>query len=217
MALETEHVLQVYKRNPVVFERGRGCRLFDADGRGYLDLCLASVSRRSGTRNPRLAAAIAEQAATLLHTSNLYFHPLQGEVATRLVGHVGAAARVLLQQRCGGGRGLPEVRAPLLVRAERAASGARRLRSLVPRPDDRRAVGDLGRSLPCAVCAAARRASSSCRRTIRTRSCAAVTESTGGDHPRAAAGRRRRPAVQPADGGCGDGGVPPHGRAPHRR
>ena len=32
MALETEHVLQVYKRNPVVFERGRGCRLFDADG-----------------------------------------------------------------------------------------------------------------------------------------------------------------------------------------
>ena len=35
VALETEHVLQVYKRNPVVFERGRGCRLFDAAGRGY--------------------------------------------------------------------------------------------------------------------------------------------------------------------------------------
>ena len=38
MALETEHVLQVYKRNPVVFERGRGCYLYDNEGRGYLDL-----------------------------------------------------------------------------------------------------------------------------------------------------------------------------------
>jgi predicted acetylornithine/succinylornithine family transaminase len=84
MALETEHVLQVYKRNPVVFERGRGCRLFDADGRGYLDLVSGVGVAALGHANPRLAAAIAEQAATLLHTSNLYFHPLQGEVATRL-------------------------------------------------------------------------------------------------------------------------------------
>ena len=37
VALESEHVLQVYKRNPVVFERGRGCHLYDAQGRGYLD------------------------------------------------------------------------------------------------------------------------------------------------------------------------------------
>ena len=84
MALETEHVLQVYKRNPVVFERGRGCRLFDADGRGYLDLVSGVGVAALGHANPRLAAALSEQAATLLHTSNLYFHPLQGEVATRL-------------------------------------------------------------------------------------------------------------------------------------
>ena len=38
MSVETEHVLQVYKRNPVVFERGRGCYLYDAAGRGSLDL-----------------------------------------------------------------------------------------------------------------------------------------------------------------------------------
>jgi acetylornithine/N-succinyldiaminopimelate aminotransferase len=84
MALETEHVLQVYKRNPVVFERGRGCRLFDADGRGYLDLVSGVGVAALGHANPRLAAALSEQAATLLHTSNLYFHPLQGEVAARL-------------------------------------------------------------------------------------------------------------------------------------
>ena len=84
MALETEHVLQVYKRNPVVFERGRGCRLVDADGRSYLDLVSGVGVAALGHANPRLAAAISEQASTLLHTSNLYFHPLQGEVATRL-------------------------------------------------------------------------------------------------------------------------------------
>jgi acetylornithine/N-succinyldiaminopimelate aminotransferase len=84
VALESEHVLQVYKRNPVVFERGRGCRLFDGAGRGYLDLVSGVGVAALGHANPRLAAAIADQAATLIHTSNLYFHPLQGEVASRL-------------------------------------------------------------------------------------------------------------------------------------
>ena len=84
MALETEHVLQVYKRSPVVFERGRGCYLFDGDGRGYLDMISGVGVAALGHANPRLAAAIAEQATTLLHTSNLFYHPLQGELATRL-------------------------------------------------------------------------------------------------------------------------------------
>jgi predicted acetylornithine/succinylornithine family transaminase len=84
MAIETDHVLQVYKRNPVVFERGRGCYLFDGEGRGYLDLISGVGVAALGHANPRLAAALADQASTLLHTSNLYFHPLQGELATRL-------------------------------------------------------------------------------------------------------------------------------------
>jgi acetylornithine/N-succinyldiaminopimelate aminotransferase len=84
MALETDHVLQVYRRGPVVFERGRGCYLFDANGRSYLDLISGVGVAALGHAHPRLAAAIADQASTLLHTSNLYFHPLQGEVASRL-------------------------------------------------------------------------------------------------------------------------------------
>lgn len=83
-ALETDHVLQVYRRGPVVFERGRGCRLFDADGRSYLDLISGVGVASLGHGHPRLASAIAEQATTLLHTSNLFFHPLQGELAARL-------------------------------------------------------------------------------------------------------------------------------------
>jgi predicted acetylornithine/succinylornithine family transaminase len=84
MAVETEHLLQVYRRGPVVFERGRGCRLFDAEGRGYLDLISGVGVASLGHAHPRLAAAISDQASTLLHTSNLFFHPLQGEVAARL-------------------------------------------------------------------------------------------------------------------------------------
>jgi acetylornithine/N-succinyldiaminopimelate aminotransferase len=84
MTRETEHVLQVYKRNPVVFQHGRGCHLYDAGGRGYLDLVSGVGVAALGHAHPRLAAAIAEQASTLLHTSNLYFHPLQGELAARL-------------------------------------------------------------------------------------------------------------------------------------
>ena len=84
MARETAHVLQVYKRNPVVFERGRGCYLYDGAGRGYLDLVSGVGVAALGHAHPRLAAAIAEQASTLLHTSNLYYHPLQGQLATRL-------------------------------------------------------------------------------------------------------------------------------------
>ena len=51
-ALETRHVLQTYRRAPVTFVRGQGVRLYDADGRAYLDLCPASASPRSDTRIP---------------------------------------------------------------------------------------------------------------------------------------------------------------------
>ena len=84
ISVEKEHVLQVYRRSPVVFERGHGCRLFDADGRSYLDLVSGIGVAALGHAHPRLAAAIADQAQKLVHTSNLFFHPLQGELAARL-------------------------------------------------------------------------------------------------------------------------------------
>ena len=60
--LESEHVLQTYRRAPVVFERGSGCRLFDASGRGYLDFISGIGVSSLGHAHPRLAAAIAAQA-----------------------------------------------------------------------------------------------------------------------------------------------------------
>lgn len=82
--LEAEHVLQVYKRANVVFERGDGVRLIDSNGRAYLDFISGVGVCSLGHAHPKLAAAIADQAKTLLHTSNLFYHPLQGELATRL-------------------------------------------------------------------------------------------------------------------------------------
>jgi predicted acetylornithine/succinylornithine family transaminase len=84
IALENAHVLQVYRRAPVVFERGVGCRLFDASDRGYLDFISGIGVAALGHGHPRLAEAIAAQARELIHTSNLFFHPLQGQLAARL-------------------------------------------------------------------------------------------------------------------------------------
>lgn len=83
-AAEARQLLQVYRRNPVVFERGEGCRLFSTEGRSYLDLISGVGVASLGHGNRRIAEAVAAQAAELLHTSNLYFHPLQAEVAARL-------------------------------------------------------------------------------------------------------------------------------------
>ena len=83
-AVEAAHVLQVYRRLPVVLVRGRGCRVVDDDGREYLDLLSGIGVASLGHAHEGLAQAIAAQAGELLHTSNLFFHPLQGELARRL-------------------------------------------------------------------------------------------------------------------------------------
>ncbi|MPY89266.1 MAG: acetylornithine/succinylornithine family transaminase [Luteitalea sp.] len=83
-ALEAQHIVQTYRRAPVVFVRGEGVRLYDSEGKEYLDLLSGIGVAAVGHGNPRLADALAEQARTLAHTSNLYFHPLQGQVAARL-------------------------------------------------------------------------------------------------------------------------------------
>ena len=83
-SLELQHVLQTYRRQPVVFERGEGVRLFDDRGRAYLDFVSGIGVASLGHGHAGLAKAVAEQAGTLIQTSNLYFHPLQGELAARL-------------------------------------------------------------------------------------------------------------------------------------
>jgi acetylornithine/N-succinyldiaminopimelate aminotransferase len=83
-ALDARHVLQTYKRAPVTFVRGAGVRLYDTEGRDYLDLLSGIGVASLGHAHARLAREIADQAQTLIHTSNLFYHPLQGQLAERL-------------------------------------------------------------------------------------------------------------------------------------
>ena len=81
---DAAHVAQTYRRQPVAFIRGSGVRLFDAEGREYLDFLSGIGVAALGHAHPGLADALADQARTLVHTSNLFHHPLQGQLAARL-------------------------------------------------------------------------------------------------------------------------------------
>ena len=81
---DATYVLQTYRRAPVVFERGEGSWVYDVSGQAYLDLISGIGVASLGHAHPGLAAALADQAATLVHTSNLYHHPLQSALARRL-------------------------------------------------------------------------------------------------------------------------------------
>ncbi len=78
------HLMETYKRLPVAFVRGSGSWLEDAAGKRYLDALSGIAVCGLGHAHPRVTKAIAEQAGTLLHTSNLYEIPLQDRLADRL-------------------------------------------------------------------------------------------------------------------------------------
>ena len=77
-------VMPTYGRLPVSFVRGEGSRLFDDTGKSYLDALTGLAVCGLGHAHPKVADAIAKQAATLMHTSNLYRIPAQERLATRL-------------------------------------------------------------------------------------------------------------------------------------
>ncbi|TCJ16896.1 aspartate aminotransferase family protein [Rubrobacter taiwanensis] len=79
-------VMETYKRLNIAPERGRGSWLFDAEGRGYLDFISGLATNTLGHAHPGLVEAVQQQAAALIHCSNLYEIPLQAEVADLLTG-----------------------------------------------------------------------------------------------------------------------------------
>lgn len=78
------HLMNTYGRQPVAFTHGEGSWLFDESGRKYLDALSGIAVSTLGHNHPRLVAAIARQAASVIHTSNLYRIPLQEALSDRL-------------------------------------------------------------------------------------------------------------------------------------
>ncbi len=74
-----------YKRLPVVLTRGEGCTLWDESGRAYLDFVAGIAVCNLGHAHPAVTSAVAEQAARLVHVSNLFYTEPQAEVAALLV------------------------------------------------------------------------------------------------------------------------------------
>jgi len=72
-ALEHDHVIGTYARNPVQFVRGEGTRLWDEHGEEYLDFLAGISVLNVGHCHPRVVAAVREQAGALIHASNLYY------------------------------------------------------------------------------------------------------------------------------------------------
>lgn len=84
MALEREYLLQNYARYPLVLGRGKGCYVYDLNGKRYLDLIAGIGVNALGHAHPRIVKVIREQAGRLIHTSNLYYHEYQGKLAKKL-------------------------------------------------------------------------------------------------------------------------------------
>jgi acetylornithine aminotransferase len=76
-----------YQRFPVVFKKGRGCKLWDTDGRSYTDFVAGIAVCNLGHAHPRISEVVSRQAAMLLHVSNLYYTLPQIDLAAWLVEH----------------------------------------------------------------------------------------------------------------------------------
>ena len=85
--LERQYLFQNYGRQPIVLKRGEGSRVWDADGKEYLDFVGGLAVTALGHAHPAVAQAVAEQAARLVHVSNLYYTTPMIELARLLAEH----------------------------------------------------------------------------------------------------------------------------------
>jgi acetylornithine aminotransferase/acetylornithine/N-succinyldiaminopimelate aminotransferase len=92
--LYDRYVIPTYARFDLRFARGRGCEVWDEDGKRYLDFGAGIAVTSIGHAHPQMVRVMEQQAATLVHTSNLYYTRPQALLAGRLVRLVGAGGKV---------------------------------------------------------------------------------------------------------------------------
>ncbi|AFY85766.1 aspartate aminotransferase family protein [Chroococcidiopsis thermalis] len=82
-----ESVMDTYARFPIALERGAGCRVWDSTGKEYLDLVAGIATCTLGHAHPAMVETVTRQIQTLHHVSNLFYIPVQGQLAQWLVQH----------------------------------------------------------------------------------------------------------------------------------
>lgn len=127
------HLMDTYQRLPVAFTHGQGCRLFDEEGKSYLDGMAGVAVNTLGHNHPRLVKAITEQIGRLIHASNLYRIREAENAADRLAaiarmdevffcnsGCEANEAAIKLARLYGHSRGVEQ---PMIIVMERAFHG----------------------------------------------------------------------------------------------
>jgi acetylornithine/N-succinyldiaminopimelate aminotransferase len=124
-------IMPNYGVPPVALSRGAGCLVWDPDGREYLDLIAGIAVSSLGHAHPAIIEAVSRQVAEIAHTSNLFLHEREVELAERLLALLGVDGRVffansgteaneaaikLVRRIQGPGR-------PVIVAAERSFHG----------------------------------------------------------------------------------------------
>jgi len=84
VAEESRYLMKTYRRPPVVFTYGRRCRLYDSEGRGYLDFLGGIAVNALGHAHPRMVKVIRREAGRATHVSNLFHNPYQAPLARKL-------------------------------------------------------------------------------------------------------------------------------------
>ena len=82
--LESRYLMSTYARQPLALVRGEGVRVWDSDGKEYLDFTGGIAVTALGHSHPKVVGTMREQAATLLHVSNLFYIPQQTQLAKLL-------------------------------------------------------------------------------------------------------------------------------------
>jgi acetylornithine aminotransferase len=109
-------MMRNYGTPPIALVRGEGSRVWDADGRDYLDLLAGIAVSSLGHAHPAIRRAVTEQVGRITHTSNLYINPVAVELAERLAGLFGSdGTRVFL---CNDGTTANEAAIKVALRAQ---------------------------------------------------------------------------------------------------
>ncbi|MEN9385136.1 MAG: hypothetical protein RL323_2279, partial [Pseudomonadota bacterium] len=83
-ALDQPHVMNTYGRLPIALSHGRGCRVWDVNGKSYLDALGGIAVNTLGHAHPKLVRALQDQIGKLIHTSNYYYNPATEQLAAML-------------------------------------------------------------------------------------------------------------------------------------